>query len=312
MFTNAADNLLAIDLAPDSVRVLDIRFRKGNPTVQAFANQSLAAGTVESLPQRHLEALATLISTHRMKAKKCLAAMPTNLVVTRSVAVDPNKPQPADEQVRWTLQNCLPFDPRDLIFDFWPVGDPASNARTRDMLVVAAQASVVRKYLAGFEKLRLTCSHLDVAPCALASLIARLVPAPDSVVGTIALAESAGYFAVVEKQRVLFWRPFELPPAKGNAALERVGDEISKCVSHMVGSMQVDHMAELLMFGHGSDDPAFADYLHDRFHLPVRSPSPFDGLPQEAMSEDVRSAVQPSVATQFAAAVGLAMQPAGV
>ncbi len=312
MFTKTAESLLAIDLGAESVRVLDIRMRRGQPHVEAFANQSVAPGGVETLPERHLDALAALISTHRMKARKCLAAMPTSLVVTRSVAVDPSKPQAADEQVRWTLQNCLPFDPKDLIFDFWPAGNAASSARTHDMLVVAAQASVVKRYLSGFEKLRLTCAHLDVAPCAVASLISRLVSAPEAVVGAVALTETGGYFAVVENQRVLFWRPFELPAHKAAATPDRVGDEISKCVSHMVGSMQVDHMAELLMFGHGSDDKTFAGYLQDRFHLPVRSPSPFDGLPSDAMSPEVRAAVQPAVATHFAAAVGLAMQPAGV
>jgi Tfp pilus assembly PilM family ATPase len=316
MFKKTADSVLAIDLAPDSVRVLDVRFRKGQPQVQAFANQSVSAGGVETLPERHLEALGGLISTHRMKARQCFAAMPTNLVVTRSVAVDPGKPQPPEEQVRWTLQNCIPFDPRDLIFDYWPSGNPSSTTRTKDMLVVASQASVVRRYLAGFEKLRLTCAHLDVAPCAVASLIARLVSASDAIVGTVALTETGGYFAIVERQRVLFWRPFELPTNKGAAnspaAMDRVGDEISKCVSHMVGSMQVDHMAELLMFGSGADDANFSDYLHTRFHLPVRSPSPFDSLPPDAMSPEVRAAVQPAVATHFAAAVGLAMQPAGV
>jgi Tfp pilus assembly PilM family ATPase len=310
MFNKTAESVLAIDLAPDSVRVLDVRFKKGRPHVEAFANQSVTAGGQETLPERHLEALAGLISTHRMKARKCLAAMPTNLVVTRAVVVDPGKPQPPEDQVRWTLQNCLPFDPRDLIFDFWPVGNGGNNNAKRDMLVVAAQASVVRRYLSGFEKLRLTCAHLDVAPCAMASLIARLA-ASEAVVGTVTLTETGGYFAIVEKQRVLFWRPFELPANKGSASQDKVGDEISKCVSHMVGSMQVDHMSELLLFGNGAEDPAFADYLQSRFHMPVRSPSPFDSLPSEAMSPAVKSAVQPSVATHFAAAVGLAMQPAG-
>ncbi len=316
MFSKTTENVLAIDLAPDSVRALDVRFRKGRPQVQAFANQSVAPGGTETLPERHLEALGSLISTHRLKARTCFAAMPTNLVVTRSVAVDPSKPQPPEEQVRWTLQNCIPFDPRDLIFDYWPAGNPAANSRTKDVLVVGAQASVVRRYLAGFEKLRLTCAHLDVAPCALAELISRVTGGSDAIVGTVALTDTGGYFAIVERQRVLFWRPFELPankgPANGTAAMDRVGDEISKCVSHMVGSMQVDHMAELLMFGNGSDDGAFSDYLHSRFHVPVRSPSPFDSLPPDAMSAEVRAAVQPAVATHFAAAVGLAMQPGGV
>lgn len=316
MSIKSNDSLLAIDLATDAVRVLDVRMKRGQPHVAGFATQSVTPGTPESLPDRHLEALAGLIATNRFKSKKCVAAMPTSLITTRAVAIDPAKPQPAEEQIRWTLQNCLPFDPRDLIFDYWPVGNPAANARTRDVLVVATQGSLIKRYLAGFERQKLTCGHLDVAPCALASLIARLATAADAVVGTVTLTDTGGYFAIVERQRVLFWRPFEFPPVKAgaasDAAMDRIGDEISKCVSHMVGSMQVDHMAELLMFGQGAENTKFADYLQDRFHMPVRSPSPFDGFSPEAMPLEVRSAVEPAAASHYAAAVGLAMQPAGV
>jgi Tfp pilus assembly PilM family ATPase len=319
MFKNKADTALAIDLAMDAVRVLDVRFRRGLPQVSAFASQSLAPVNgpgLDTLPERHLAALASLLATHRLKTRRCLVSMPTSLVVTRAIAIDDAKPQPADEQVRWTLQNCLPFDPRDLIFDFWPVAEPQANARTREVLVVATQASVVQRYLAGFEKLGLTCSHIDVAPCALASLVARTVSG-EGMVGTVALGETAGYFAIVEGHKVLFWRPFELPSGQkavsaAKVGLDRVGDEISKCVSHMVGKMQVNPLTELLVFGHGSADPTFTDYLKNRFHLNVRAPSPFESLPEDAMSSDLRQAVQPDVATHFAAAIGLAMQPAGV
>jgi Tfp pilus assembly PilM family ATPase len=316
MFKKKTDCTLAIDLAADAVRVLDMRLRRGVPRILAFASQAVAAGTAESLPERQLSALASLLATHRLKTQRCIAALPTSLVLTRSIAIDNSKNQPHAEQVRTVLQNRLPFDPKDLLFDFWPVGDPASNSRTQEVLVVATQASVVDRYLSGMEKLKLTCLHLDVAPCALASLIANTATNQGGLVGAIALSESGGYFAIVERKKVLFWRPFELPSSPKNGAaptpsLDRIGDEISKCVSHMVGSMQVEPMTELFVFGHGSDDPTFAQYLLNRFHMSVRSPSPFESLPAESMPVDVRNAVKAAVATHFAAVVGLAMQPAG-
>jgi Tfp pilus assembly PilM family ATPase len=319
MFKTKADTALAIDLAVDAVRVLDVKLRRGTPAISAFASQSVtppsSGAGLDTLPERHLAALESLLATHRLKTRRCVVAMPTAMVVTRAVAIDNSKPQPADEQVRWTLQNCLPFDPKDLIFDFWPVNEPAANARTREVLVVATQASVVQRYLAGFEKLKLTCIHLDVAPCAIASLLARTVTG-EGMVGTVALGETSGYFAIVEAQKALFWRPFELPSgpkAAANVGLDRIGDEISKCVSHMVGTMHgggVNPLNELLVFGHGSSDAGFTDYLKNRFHLNVHAPSPFDSLPEESMPSELRNAVSPDVATHFAAAIGLAMQSA--
>jgi Tfp pilus assembly PilM family ATPase len=315
MFKQNSQNILAVDLATDAVRVLDIRLRHGVPEIKALASQTLAPGTSDALPDRHLAALEQLVAAQRLRSRSCIVSMPTSLVVTRTVQIDHNKTQSADEQVRWTLQNCIPFDPRDLVFDFWPISEDSANGRTREVLVVATQASVVQHYLQGLERLKLTCIHLDVAPCALASLIANTAANRDAMIGTVALSENVGFFAITEKQRLLFWRPFDLPANRGasavQAGLERVGDEVSKCVSHMVGSMHIDNMAEMLIYGHGSDDLAVTEYLKNRFHLPVRSPSPFEALPAEAVSAEIAQAMPAGIATHYCTAVGLAMQQIG-
>ena len=187
MFSKGKDKTLAIDLATDAVRVLDVKIRRKIPHVLAFASQTVAPGTIDSLPERQLAALTSLLTSHRLKGRRCIAAMPSCLVFTRAVPLDHSKNLSHEEQVLRILQNCLPFDAKDLIFDFWPVGDQAPGARTREALVVAAQASVVQRYLDGLEKLNLNCAHIDVAPCALASLIAATSFAKTGLIGTVNL-----------------------------------------------------------------------------------------------------------------------------
>jgi Tfp pilus assembly PilM family ATPase len=305
---------LAIDLAPDAVRVLDVSFRRGTPQVSTVVCSSVENGTIDTLPDRHLAALGNLLSTHKLRRKHCIASMPTNLMVTRSMSIDPSKSQRVEDQIRLTLQNCLPGDSRDMIFDYWPVSEAQSTTRAHDVLVVASQGAMVRKYLNGFSKLRLTCTHLDVSPCAMASLLAKLLPAQETPTGTIVLTDTMGYFAIVEKQRVLFWRPFELAAsskATSQGNLPRIGDEISKCVSHMVGSLHLDGITELFAFGPGAHDEAFTAYMLNRFNLQVKAPSPFDSLPGDALPAELRSALAPAEATNYAAALGLALQNAG-
>lgn len=316
MFRRGNQNTLAIELAGDLVRVLDLKIGKKTPVITAFATQGVETGTPESLPERQIAALGTLMSTHRLKTKRCVAAMPMSLVVTRTVPIDSSKKETTEEQIRKALQNCLPFDPKDMIFDFWAAQEPAAGARTKDVLVVASQASVVQRYLTGFEKLKLNCVHMDVAPCAVASLIAGTASNPDAMVGAVALTTTSGYFAIINKQKVLFWRPFELPLAaqkniSAQVGLDRVGDEISKCVSHMAASRQLESMSEFLMFGSGSADVVFTEYLKNRFKMPVRSPSPFEMLPEGCISGELKTAAGHDIATQYAAATGLALQPAG-
>lgn len=319
---NSRKRTLAIDLGADSVRVLEIQPQPGKPAVSLFAMQTVPAGTPDTLPERHLAAIDDVLRTHRLRTRRVVAALPTGLVVTRAVQVDPAKNLSLDEQIRSTLQNCLPFDCKDLVFDFWASAPGSSGEkRVQEVLVVATQASVVQRYLAGFEKLHLTCVHLDVAPCAMGTLIQHSIETPDAVVGAVALTVGVGFFAIVENGRVLFWRPFELAPASASQKgvlvsglatnLDRVGDEISKCVSHMVGVMQVDTLSEMLLYGHGSDDVVVNEYLKNRFHVPVRSPSPFEALGEGALSASMRESVDHKTVTQYHTAVGLALQCTG-
>jgi len=312
MIKKKAQSLLAIDLAPEAVRILDVALGRGAPAILAIAGAKLPEGGPETLPERHIAALDSLLATHRLRGRQCAAAVPTNLVTTRSVLIDPGKSASPEEQIKQTLQNILTYDSKDLLFDFWKVTEPNEKNRTYEVLVVATQRTVVHKYLDGFNRLQLCCAHLDVAPCALASLIAALMPEQEAMVGTVALGDTLGYFAVVEKRRVLFWRPFEMPPAKsgGQAGLERIGHEISKCVSHMAGSQYLDALAEIVVFGNGAHDEAFAGYLANRFNLRVRAPSPFDCLAPGALPADMPAEPE-GAATHFAAALGLALQPGG-
>ena len=313
MFKKKSDSFLAVDMAPEAVRLLDVSILRGAPAILDLATETLEPGAPETLPRRHLAALEKVLSARRLRGRCCLAAVPTSLVTTRSVMVDLTKPGTPDDQIRQTLRNIVACDARDLLFDFWSVGEPNTQSRSYEVLVVATQRSIIHKYLDGFTRLKLACRHLDVAPCALASLIARLVPQQESMLGTVVLGEALGYFAVVDQQRVRFWRPFELPPAKAGApsALERIGHEISKCVSHMVGSNNLDALGDILLFGHGVQDQTFANYLAHRFNIRVKTPSPFDALAADAVPAHLRDALAAGTATHYAAALGLALQPQG-
>jgi hypothetical protein len=311
MFTKAADSFLAIDLAPDSVRVLDVALRRGVPSILDLAAEPLPEGTDSDLCQRHLAVLEKLLNSHRLRTRRCLAALPTTLVTTRSVVIDPARPQPPEEQIGQTLQNILSLNARDLLFDYWDVSQPRETGRAREVLVVAAQRSVVHRYLDGFQRLKLACAHLDVAPCALAGLIGRLLPEQQSMIGALALGATIGYFAMVHQQNVLFWRPFDMPSAKNGpqAALERIGDEVSKCVSHMLGAQHLDDLTQVVLFQMAPDSPV-GGYLNSRFSINVLTPLPFDSLGPNGVSPALQHAVhEPSA--QYAVALGLAWQGAG-
>jgi Tfp pilus assembly PilM family ATPase len=313
MFKKNRNALLAIDLAPEAVRLLHVSVRRDTPVILDLACETLPEGTPETLPERHLEALDKILTARHLRNRDCVAAVPTNLITTRSVMVDLTKPGTPDDQIKQMLRNIVACDARDLLFDFWNVNEPTAKNRSYEVLVVATRRSVVHKYLDGFARLKLTCRHLDVAPCALASLVAKLTSDQDAMLGTVVLGESVGYFAVVQKQQVLFWRPFDLPTNKAGSSsmLERIGHEISKCVSHMVGASNMDVLSDIMVFGNDAHDEAFSGYLTHRFNLKVRAPSPFEALGTGAVPAGLEPALAGGAATHYAAALGLALQPEG-
>src|SRR5436190_1840729 len=105
MFSRSDNSMLAIDLAPDAIRVLDVTVRHGLPSVSAIASGVPEPGGLETLPERQLKALETLLGTHKMRSRRCVAAVPTSLVTTRSVMIDPAKPLSPEDQIKQTLQN---------------------------------------------------------------------------------------------------------------------------------------------------------------------------------------------------------------
>jgi len=318
IWNTSSDATLAVDLGIEAVRVIQLQSRKGLLRMDFFAEQGVAEGPLANLPERQLGALRDLLALQRVRTRRVIAALPTCLVLTRTVLLDKSKGESAEDQILWALSNCLPFDSADLMFDYWKVGETVGpgGVRSPEVMVAATQASVVDKYLAGFEKLHLRCAHLDVAPCAIATLLSRTSTHKDAPVGTITLTRNHGFFAIAERGQVLFWRPFELSAGSGGgaagmaASLERIGEEVSKCVSHMVGTMHIENLSEMVLFGHGSDELVVNEYLKNRFHLPVRNVSPFDALPAESLPSALREAAS-ATATHYCTALGLALQTAG-
>jgi len=301
--------VLAVELGGDVIRAVQVKRGGRQPDLAFYAAQNVAPGTADTLVERQLTALEELFRVQHIGTREVLATIPTSIVVTRTAQIDKQRKETPAEQVQTALLNCLPFDSKDLLFDYWPI-QPANTSLRSDVLVVATQASVVQRYLDGFEKLGVTCVHMDVAPCALASLIPLTQQTSEAIVGSVAISRDVGFFVITERNRVLFWRPFDLNTAtqKGvsvagiGASLERVGDEISKCVSHMVGTMHLDNLGELLLFGYGSDDLVVTEYLKNRFNVAVRNPSPFAVLQNgDKIGADKQ-------ATHYGTVLGLAMQ----
>ena len=75
MFGKAKDSILAIDLSPEAVRLLDVSIRRGVPMISTMACGSPEEGTIDTLPERQIKA-APNISSPSIISKPIAASPP--------------------------------------------------------------------------------------------------------------------------------------------------------------------------------------------------------------------------------------------
>ena len=102
IFARQTPNLLAADLGTETIHLLSARLAKGKVQVEDLATETLPAGPPASLPDRHLEALGGLLGKLRLRSRRIVAALPTSLIVTRTVRLDPGQAQTTEERIIWT------------------------------------------------------------------------------------------------------------------------------------------------------------------------------------------------------------------
>ncbi len=172
-----------------------------------IANTTTVAEIVHSLHQ-HIKSSRKYVSM----------GMWGTSVIVKKVTMPKIEKKLMDQQVRWEAEQYIPFDPAEISLSFHVIKLPAGGD-TMDVLLVAAQNSMVRQYSEVVGQARLKVGVMDVCGFALANAFElNYGKAMGQTVALLNFGSSVTNCVVVHNGEVIFSR--DIPFGGGNYTME--------------------------------------------------------------------------------------------
>lgn len=186
-----AGSLLGVEIASDSVRVLQLRRRKGRYEQVAWALERFepfTAGDWWQAPDRVLAALRSAYRRSGSRQRRCAVALPCSQVICKLWQLPGNQSEAdLEAQLLADADRLFPFPLEELVMDFQVMGASHVQAGAQDVMVAACRQTVLQPLEALFEAVGLQLEAVEVdsialrrllpPPCAEASGLLRLEPA---------------------------------------------------------------------------------------------------------------------------------------
>ncbi|MFJ4154307.1 type IV pilus biogenesis protein PilM [Pseudomonas sp. NPDC089752] len=255
-----AGSLLGVEIASDSVRIVQLRRRKGRYERVAWWVEQFepsAAADWWQTPDRVLGALHNAYRRCGSRQRRAAVALPATQVICK-VCQWP-KQQPAAEMETQLLADAdqlFPFPLEDLVMDFQVLGASAGQVNAQDLLVAATRQSVLQPIETIFDEVGLELVAVEVDSIALR----RLLPQP--------LASGAALLRLEPASATLHYWSQDVLPQRREVPLQRLDESL-------VDGLQLEELvvASTLPLEQGA-----LKVLSERLNMPCRLLSPVNGL----------------------------------
>lgn len=173
-----AGSLLGVEIAVDSVRLVQLRRRKGRCErlvweVERF--ETAGAADWWQVPDRVVAALRNACRRSGSRQRRVAVALPASQVICKLCQLPAGQPVAEMEaQLLADADRLFPFPLEDLVMDFQVLGASCGQAGARDVLVVACRQTVLQSLEALFDEAGLVLEVVEVDSIALR----RMMPQP--------------------------------------------------------------------------------------------------------------------------------------
>ncbi|WP_164929010.1 type IV pilus biogenesis protein PilM [Gloeobacter violaceus] len=324
---------MGVEIAPEQITIAQLEKRGKGLGLKHLVTAptpagAVAGGRVEE-PEAVAEVLRDLIADHRLKPGPVATAIPGREAVIRLIRL------PADlqaDELREVVLNqeaelYLPFSRNDAFVDFQPLAaavDP-DGVKRQEVLLVAAQLSVVNSYLEALRRAGLTARVVDIASFALVRALREplaQVP-PGAAVALVLLSADDTEISILLEGVPQFSRTVSLGTREFREALESTLDlpsfkaaNLSRVLGDLADEIQrsldfyqasgttapVPPVAQVLLAGNGANVRQIDEFLRQRLALPVSRVDPVTALGLPEIS------VPPGLRSGFGVALGLALR----
>lgn len=270
-----AGSLLGLEIAPDSIRLLQLQRRRGQCRVTAWALEPLAGDTLRdgwiSDPAPVVAALRRAHQRAGCRQRRVAIALPGSQVISKvrrlSEGLDDTQ---MEAQLLAEADQFIPFPLDDTALDFQVLGPCREQAGHVEVAVAACRQS-----------------HLDPLEQVLAAagLQAWLVDV-DSLALRRAMPGTTGTRAVVQLEHgraVLHaWPPGSLPVRQELRAAGVTPDSLEQWLECVLQGVQID---VLLLAGGGAACTDVRSFLQDRLGIATQVVEPLPGLDLAALPD---------------------------
>jgi len=206
---------------------LTLRRRRFSPTGVDFKDSALYAVQMASSTGRdtlhavnradlpppedragRVQALREVVLAKPFRGRQVISSLPRGKTDIRPVRL-PADADPADRReflrgLATIAEGILPYDPREAILDYLPLGPTETNGRKCCLaLLIAAPKADVDAHLALIQDAGLQCTNLDIAPCALARVLGA---GEKRTTAVVEIDSTSTAIAIVRGTQVLFSR----------------------------------------------------------------------------------------------------------
>jgi type IV pilus assembly protein PilM len=202
--------VLGLDIGSSTIKIAEMNVSRSGAELQAFGFAPTPVGAINAgeiaNPSALSLAIATLIGEIKTKRKKVSIGMWGTSVIVKKITIPKIDRKLIADQIRWEAEQYIPFDVNDIALSHHVI-ENSSAMESLDVLLIAAQNSMVYQYSQTVKESKLELSILDVSGFALANAFeANYGVRPAETIALLNIGAGNTNFVVVHNGEVVFSR----------------------------------------------------------------------------------------------------------
>jgi type IV pilus assembly protein PilM len=225
-----ARNKLAVglDIGSSSVKLVQLRRRKGGYALQAFGIAPLPPETIVDGALMNsaavVQAIQSLLSSQKVKTKEVALGVRGHSVIIKKITLPRMSQEELDESMQWDAEQHIPFDVKDVNLDTQILGHDEASGQM-DVLLVAAKKEMIQDFTSVCAEAGLSATVVDVDAFAVQNAWeASYTAAPGETIVLVNVGAAVTNVNIVQNGTTTFTRDVTMG---GNAFTEEIQKELN-------------------------------------------------------------------------------------
>jgi type IV pilus assembly protein PilM len=157
---------VGLDIGSSSVKLVQLREKKGGYALQAFGSAKLPPETIVDGALMNsaavVQAIQDLVAEYKVKARDVAIGVRGHSVIIKKISLPKMTQEELDESIQWEAEQYIPFDVKDVNIDTQILSPQGDAAGQMDVLLVAAKKDMINDYTAVCAEAGLSATVVDV------------------------------------------------------------------------------------------------------------------------------------------------------